>query len=537
MTKVSEIMDEILQQSSLTHVSRRLLDFLKKSGVSLNIELSTVDKKFIRDLANKLIDFGIESEKLKKFFELFALRVREFREDLIEEIEAKLKPAEIPRDIRVKGFDEIIKEVDFRNAVMEARRCLACIPPRCVKACPISFSVPAFLKFVANGKIEDAYKLGLRFTPLLGVCGRTCIGYCEDACTLGEIGFKPVSIRLIKRAVTENVDKIKLQPNPKPSKEIKVAVIGSGPAGLTAAYHLRLMGYSVTVFEASEEIGGMLAQAIPDYRLPKKVLDDEIKILESIGVEFKTSTKIGDEFGINELFKMGFKAIFISTGAHKSVTLKIPGVELNGVQQALDFLKLVKSGKLRKLDGVVWVIGGGDVAIDSARTALRLGAREARIMYRRSRAEMPASDEAVERALEEGVKIDFLATPIEILGKDGKVIGMKCIKMRLGERGPDGRRKPIPIPGSEFEVKADHVILAIGQRPDLSWIKPEDGVKLTKRGLIEIDESYSTSRRGVFAGGDVVRGPSTFTHATLDGLRAAHEIHKFLQRYSTTTIT
>ena len=530
MTRVSEIMDDILQQSSLTHVSKKLLDFLKESGVSLDTELSAIDKNFIRKFANKLIDFGIESEKLKKIFELFALRIREFKEDLIEEIEPKLKPVEITVDVRVRGFDEIVKEVSLKDAVMEAKRCLACIPPRCVEACPVDFSVPAFLKLVADEKLEDAYKLGLRFMPLLGVCGRTCIGYCEGACTLGKIGLKPVSIRLIKRAVAENVDKIKLQPSPKPSKEIKIAVIGSGPAGLTAAYHLRLMGYSVTVFEASEEIGGMLAQAIPDYRLPKKVLRDEIKILESIGVEFKTSTKIGDGVGINGLFKMGFKAIFISTGAHKPITLKIPGVELNGVHQALDFLKLVKSGKLKKLIGMVWVIGGGDVAIDSARTALRLGSREVRIMYRRSRAEMPASNEAVERALKEGVKIDFLATPIEILGEDGKVTGMKCIRMRLGEPGPDGRRKPVPIPGSEFEVKADHVILAIGQRPDLSWIKPEDGIKLTKRGLIEIDENYSTSRRGVFAGGDVVRGPSTFTHATLDGLKAAHAIHKFLQQ-------
>jgi len=537
MMRVSEIIDEILQQLSLTHISKKLLDFLRESRIPLDMELSKVNKKFIRDLVNRLIDFGVEPDKLKKLFKLFALRVREFRRDLIEEIEPKLKPVEIPMATRVRGFDEIIKEVDLKDAVMEARRCLACIPPRCVEACPVDFSVPAFLKLVANGKIEDAYKLGLKFTPLLGVCGRTCIGYCEDACTLGKIGFNPVSIRLIKRAVAENVDKIKLQPNPKPSKKIKVAVIGSGPAGLTAAYHLKLMGYSVTVFEASEEIGGMLAQAIPDYRLPKKALKDEIKILESIGVEFKTSTKIGDKFGINELFKMGFKAIFISTGAHEPITLRIPGAELNGVHQALDFLKLVKSGKLDKLDGIVWVIGGGDVAIDSARTALRLGAREVKIMYRRSRAEMPAGDEAVERALKEGIKIEFLATPVEILGKDGKVVGMKCIRMRLGEPGPDGRRKPIPIPGSEFEVKADHIILAIGQRPNLSWIKPEDGIKLTKRGLIEIDERYSTSRHGVFAGGDVVRGPSSLAYATVDGLRAAYEIHKFLQRYSTTTIT
>ncbi len=532
MARVSEVMDEILQRSSLTQVSGKLLDFLKESGVSLDIELSEVDKSFIRDLANKLIDFGMESERLKEVFKLLASRIKEFRGDLIEEIEAKLKPVEIPANVRVKGFDEIVKEVSLEDAVMEARRCLACIPPRCVEACPINFSVPAFLKLVANGRLDEAYKLGLRFTPLLGVCGRICIGYCEDACTLEKIGLKPISIRLIKRAIVENVDKIRLQPSPKQNKGIKVAVIGSGPAGLTAAYYLRLMGYSVTVFEESQEIGGMLAQAIPEYRLPRKVLRDEVKLLERIGVEFKTSTRIGDEIGIDDLFKMGFKAIFISTGAHKPRTLKIPGVGLEGVHQALDFLKLVKSGKLRKLEGMVWVIGGGDVAIDSARTALRLGAREARIMYRRSRAEMPASDEEVERALEEGVKIDFLAAPIEILGRDGKVIGMRCIKMRLGEPGPDGRRKPIPIPGSEFEVEADHVILAIGQEPDLSWIKPEDGIKLTKRGLIDVDENYSTSRRGVFAGGDVVRRPSTFTHATLDGLKAAHAIHKFLQQGS-----
>ena len=537
MARVSEIMDEILRRSSLTQVSGKLFDFLKESGISLDMELSEIDKNFIRDLANRLIDFGIESEKLKEIFKLFASRIGEFRGDLIQKIGAKLKPAEIPVDVRVRGFDEIVKEVNLRDAVMEAGRCLACIPPRCVEACPINFSVPAFLKLVANGKIDEAYKLGLRFMPLLGVCGRICIGYCEDACTLGRIGLNPVSIRLIKRAVAENVDRIKLQPSPKPGKGIKVAIIGSGPAGLTAAYHLRLMGYSVTVFEESEEVGGMLAQAIPDYRLPRKVLRDEVKVLESVGVEFRTSTRIGDETGIDDLFRMGFKAIFISTGAHRPRTLKIPGVELRGVHQALDFLKLTKSGKLRRLEGVVWVIGGGDVAIDSARTALRLGAREVNIMYRRSRAEMPASDEAIERALEEGIKIFFLATPIEILGRDEKVIGMRCIKMRLGEPGPDGRRKPIPIPGSEFEVRADHVILAIGQRPDLSWIRPEDGIKLTERGLIKIDENYSTSRRGVFAGGDAVRGPSTFTHATLDGLRAAYEIHKFLQRYSTTTIT
>jgi len=191
----------------------------------------------VRDLANKLIDFGIESEKLKEVFKLLASRIKEFREDLIEEIEAKLKPVEIPANVRVGGFDEVVKEVSLEDAVMEARRCLACILPRCVEACPINFSVPAFLKLVANGRLDEAYKLGLRFTPLLGVCGRICIGYCEDACTFKRIGLKPISIRLIKRAIVENVDKIRLQPSPKHSKGIKVAVIGSGPAGLTAAYH------------------------------------------------------------------------------------------------------------------------------------------------------------------------------------------------------------------------------------------------------------------------------------------------------------
>ncbi|MEM2548785.1 MAG: FAD-dependent oxidoreductase, partial [Nitrososphaerota archaeon] len=285
---------------------------------------------------------------------------------------------------------------------------------------------------------------------------------------------------------------------------------------------------SVTIYEAAERTGGMLRLSIPEFRLPSRIVEDETSILEKLSVRFELMKRVGRDISISELVKQ-YDAVFIGVGAHKPKKMNIPGEDLQGVIQALPFLYKVKIGEIKSISGRVWVIGGGDVAMDAARTSLRLGASEVKIMYRRSRAEMPADPEQVLDAEEEGIEIVILATPIEFIGENGAIKKMKCIRMRLGEPGPDGRRRPEPIPGSEFIEEADYVILAIGQDPQLDFIKPEDNIELTRWGTIKVNEDLSTTRPGVFAGGDSVRGPATAIEAFADGKRAAESIHRYLQ--------
>ena len=315
----------------------------------------------------------------------------------------------------------------------------------------------------------------------------------------------------------------------------KVAIVGSGPAGLTSAFHLAKQGYKVTIFEALPVAGGMLVTGIPEYRLPREVIHRDIKFITSLGVEIKTNTPIGKDLSIDDLFKQQYKAIFIATGAHKGQGLGVPGDNLEGVFDGVSFLRDMNLGKKLRLKGKVAIIGGGNVAIDSARSALRLGAKEVSIVYRRSRQEMPANAEEIAEAEYEGVKIIYLAAPTQLLGENGKVKSMECVHMELGEYDASGRRRPIPVEGSKFLIDIDTVIAAIGQSPDLSFLPPDCGLETTKGQTFVVDPvTLATTQPGVFAGGDVVTGPATVIEAMAAGERAAISIQRYLRGESMT---
>lgn len=396
----------------------------------------------------------------------------------------------------------------------------------CVLTCPAGTNVHGYVALTAEGKYEEAFSLIKESLPIPRVLGRICPAPCEEKCNR-KLLEEPISIRAIKRFVA---DTVKGEP-PLPEieeKEEKVAVIGSGPAGLSCAYWLRLEGYKVTIFEALPVAGGMLYVGIPGYRLPKDVLEEEVKEIERLGVEIKTGTPIGKELTIDDLLKQGYEAVFISMGAHRSQRLGIPGEDAEGVIHGVDFLRDINLGREVKTKGKLVVIGGGDVAIDSARSALRLGVEEVTILYRRTRVEMPAREEEVEAAETEGVKIEYLVAPTEILTENGKVSGIRCTRMELGEPDASGRRRPIPIPDSEFDLKIDMVIPAIGQAPEISPLE-NSGINIGRRGTIEADPvTLETSRKGVFAGGDCQTGPLIAVEAVAAGARTAESIIRCL---------
>ncbi|MCF3653466.1 MAG: NAD(P)-dependent oxidoreductase [Aigarchaeota archaeon] len=528
--KVAEL---LFPQGPLSSLEFRdkVLEVFRKAGLSSDLELGLITREHLEALAFFSLE-ELEPEERRRFFTLLAGLLEEEGNELYKIFEPKII---IRKSSDRRNFQEVVSGVDLRSAELEADRCLRCRVPKCVNVCPVKFPVPAFLKAVASGRHEAAYKISLAIYPTLGICGRICDGFCEQACTLGQICGNSLKIRAMKRAVADNMQKVSGLidlPKPKSGSGFRVAVIGSGPAGLTAAYHLRLMGHDVTIFDAGERPGGRLADSIPEFRLPLQVVEREVGILRMLGVEFRMGVEFGRDLTIDDLFKQGYRAVFIATGAGRSNIPQMKGVELESVHAALEFLKLVKEGRLRSMSGKVWVIGGGNTAIDAARTALRLGAESVRIMYRRSMEEMPARREEIEEALDEGVEIMFLTQPIELIGEDGRLRKIRCIKMMLGERGPDGRRKPVPLEGSEFEVEADHVIFATGERPSTEWLSERDGIELMEDGRIKVNERLETSRRGVFAGGDVVRGPSLYSVASADGMRAAKEIDRYLRSLS-----
>jgi heterodisulfide reductase subunit A-like polyferredoxin len=381
------------------------------------------------------------------------------------------------------------------------------------------------------GKDKKALELVHQKTPFPGVLGRICHHPCESTCNRSELD-EPLAICELKRFLADHeAAHGNLQPPEiKNKKNEKVAIIGAGPAGLTAANNLVRMGYKVTVFEALPVPGGMLRVGIPDYRLPPEVLQREIDAILNLGIELKLNTRLGKDITINKLFKQGFKAIFLATGAHQNLELKVKGEKLKGVYPGVNFLRDVNLGKKPRLGKKVAVIGGGNVAIDSVRTAKRMGA-DAFIIYRRSREEMPAYPWEIEEAIEEGIKINFLATPIRILGKNGKVVGIECIKMELGEPDESGRRRPVPIKGSEFTIKVDTVIPAIGQSPDTSYSSKLSDFKLTKRSTLLVDpDTLLTNVKGVFAGGDNVLGPASAIEAVAHGNLAAEMIDQYVQK-------
>ena len=400
----------------------------------------------------------------------------------------------------------------------------------CKAACPTHISVQGYVALIAAGKYKEALKLIKKDNPFPIVCGRVCNHPCETACMRGKVD-EPIDIMHLKRfaADLDLRDDVRYIPEIKEKKNKKVAVVGAGPAGLTAAYYLAIEGYDVDVFEALPVAGGWLAVGIPGYRLPKDVLRAEIKVIEELGVKIHLNTKIGQDIPFEKL-RSDYDALFIGCGTVLSSKLDIPGEELQGVIHGVDYLKRINLGEKVFLGNRVAVIGGGNVAMDAVRTAVRTGSKDVFILYRRSRAEMPASPEEIEETLEEGIKMEFLVAPVRILGKDGKLTGVECLRMELGEPDASGRRRPIPIKGSEFVVQCDAILPAIGQAADLAFIPAESGVAINKWNTFEVDPvTFATNVPGVFAGGDVVTGPATVVKAVYAGKETAVSIDRYLR--------
>ncbi len=396
----------------------------------------------------------------------------------------------------------------------------------CSATCPAGVNAHGYVALISQGKFKEAMEVLRRTMPFAGVCGRICTHPCESECERGKVD-EPIAIRALKRFMADyelKNGRDKATPVEKTKKE-KIAIIGSGPAGIACAYDLIKAGYPVTIFEASPKAGGMLRYGIPEYRLPKEILDNEINYVRELGAEIKTNTAIQN---IDAIFGQGYKAIFLATGAWVSQKMDIPGEDAKGVMHAIDFLKQVSDGKKVELGNKVAVVGGGNAAVDAARTALRLGAKEVNVIYRRSRAEMPAIPSEIDEMEQEGVKIRYLTTPVEVIAKGGKLARIKCINMELGEPDASGRRRPVPIKGSEFEMDIDTIILATGQAVDKSMLPRSIG--LTNSGTVVADPvTLQTNIKGVFAGGDVVSGPATVIEAIAAGKEAAISIDRYLQ--------
>jgi len=402
-------------------------------------------------------------------------------------------------------------------------------PSPCMEACPAGVNVKAYVSLIAAGKFHEALQVVREKNPLPGICGRVCTHPCESYCNRNQIDA-PVAIRALKRFVADYELK---HPIPKPDKSArtrkeKIAIIGSGPAGLTAAHDLAKSGFNVTIFEELAEPGGMLIAGIPSYRMPRDVLNIEIDYIKNIGVKIVTNKKISGKTAYNKLLK-DYNAVYLAIGAHVGKKLGIPGEDkFEGFLDAVTFLREVNLGTAKKPGENVIVIGGGNSAIDAARTALRLGSNVT-IAYRRSREEMPANDEEIEDAEKEGIKIHYLAAPNKIIGENGKVTGLECVKMKLGKADESGRAKPIPIKDSEFIIDADVIIPAISQKPDLSFLPKDHEVDISKWQTLLADEhTMATNIPGVFAGGDAVTGPNTVIDAIAQGHIAARSIEQYI---------
>jgi len=412
-----------------------------------------------------------------------------------------------------------------------------CTAP-CRLACPAGVDIQGYLALIARGQYRDAVALIKESIPMPAVIGRVCPHPCEEACRRNLVD-QPLAICSLKRFAADRdfeLGEDSYIPPVEPDSGYRVAIIGAGPAGLSAAFYLTRMGHAVEVFEALPKAGGMLRYGIPDYRLPQDVLDREVAAIERLGVKIKTGCALGKDITIQKLLKDGFNAVFIGVGAQRSQRINVDGEELEGVLPGTDFLRAAAMGKPTKVGRKVAVIGGGNTAIDAARTALRLGVEEVTIVYRRSRAEMPASDWEIEEAEEEEVRLHFLAAPARIIGQDGKVSGLACIEMALGEPDESGRRRPEPIPGSEFTLPVDTVIAAIGQTPDVSFIEAEEAtpdggsIGIAKGNVIVANpDTLQTDMRGVFAGGDAVTGPARAVDAMAQGRKAAVSIDRYLR--------
>jgi len=448
---------------------------------------------------------------------------------------------EQPAESRTRNFEEVPFGLRPEQAVLEAQRCLQCKRPQCVDGCPVGIDIPGFIKCIAEEDFAGAARLLKLDNALPAVCGRVCPqeDQCEGLCVMAKRG-EPIAIGNLERFAADwerEEDKVEV-PALQPPRGIKVAVVGSGPAGLTAAGELARRGYSPTIFEALHEPGGVLLYGIPSFRLPKDIVAQEVDLVRQMGAEIVTDFVVGKTAGIQDLFDRGFEAVFIGSGAGYPIFAGIPGENLNGVLSANEYLTRVNLMRAYRRDYTtpvlvrdrVAVLGGGNVAMDSARTALRLGAEEVRIVYRRSVEEAPARDAELEHARQEGIDLMWLSNAVEVLGdEDGWVRGLRCMEMELGEPGPDGRRRPFPIEGSEFEFPTDLVIVAYGNRPHPLIPQATPGLEVTSWGSIDADEvTGETSLEGVWAGGDIVTGAATVIQAMGAGKRAAASIDEHL---------
>lgn len=456
----------------------------------------------------------------------------------LNQIPRQAMPTQDPKE-RAGNFNEVALGYTPQQAITEASRCLLCKKPKCIDGCPVEVDIPGFIKLTAEGKFKEAIAKIKEKNNLPAICGRVCPQetQCEIQCVLGR-KQEPVAIGRLERYVADMEEGFGEIPEVEPIDK-KIAVIGSGPAGLTCAGDLARMGYKVTVFESLHATAGVLRYGIPEFRLPKKIVDKEVEYIQRLGVEIQVNVVVGLTFTIKDLFNEGYKAIFIGTGAGLPYFIGISGENLNGVYSANEYLtrtNLMCAYKFPEYDTPlrvgkrVAVIGAGNVAMDSARCSLRLGAREVCIVYRRSRQEMPARAEEIHHAEEEGVKFFLLAAPTELIGDEkGWVKEMKCIKMELGEPDSSGRRRPIPISGSEFTMEVDTVIPALGQGPNPLLLKATPGLSLNRRGNIEANEVGVTSIPGVYAGGDIVTGAATVISAMGAGKKSAKAIDEYLK--------
>ena len=448
-------------------------------------------------------------------------------------------PEQDPK-VRARNFEEVALGYTAEQAMEEAGRCLGCKKPKCVEGCPVNVRIPEFIAKVAEGDFQAAYEIVTSTNALPALSGRVCPqeSQCESKCVRGVKG-EPVAIGRLERFVADWYrEHVNAMPEKAPSNGVKVAVVGSGPAGLTCASDLAKKGYAVTVFEALHTAGGVLVYGIPEFRLPKAIVANEVKKLEAQGVEVMTNMVIGRVLSIDELFEMGYKAVFVGSGAGLPMFMHIPGEALKGVYSANEYLTRTNLMKAYTEEAdtpiirskAVAVVGGGNVAMDAARVAKRLGAEHVYITYRRGKDELPARKEEVHHAKEEGIEFKTLCNPVEILGdEDGRVCGMKCIRMELGEPDASGRRRPVEIPGSEFVLDVDTVIMALGTSPNPLIRSTTPGLETNKKGCLIVNEDEMTTRDGVFAGGDAVTGAATVILAMGAGKKGASAIDAYLQ--------